>query len=108
MNDYRKGGRSKKANYSTVVMRVPEPIKLEVSKLIEKFHQENELYLSLPIEGEWWEVLGVSKDALGDRVKAAYLKLVKQVHPDVNLKRDAQSRMAAVNAAYRSYKERLK
>ena len=108
MLDYRKGGRSKKANYSTVVMRVPSPIKLEVAKLVEKFHLDNELYLSLPVDGEWWEVLGVSKES-GDRdVKAAYKKLVKLYHPDVNPKRDAEARIAAVNAAYRSYKERLK
>lgn len=107
MSDYRKGGRSKKANYSTVVMRVPEPIKLEVTKLIEKFHRDNEVYLSLPIFGFWWEVLGVPKDAKSDRVKAAYLKLVKQVHPDVNLRLDAEIRMAAINSAYDSYKAGL-
>ena len=83
MTNYRKGGRCKKANYSTVVMRVPEPIKSEVAKLVEKFHQDNEFYLSLPSSGEWWEVLGVSKDDSCDRVKAAYLKLVKLYHPVV-------------------------
>lgn len=103
-----KGGRSKKANYSTVVMRVPSPIKLEVAKLVEKFHQDNQFYLSLPIDGEWWEVLGVSKDDSRDRVKAAYKKLVKLYHPDVNLRSDAELRMSAINFAYNSYKAGLK
>ncbi|MDJ0725217.1 MAG: DnaJ domain-containing protein [Prochloraceae cyanobacterium] len=108
MYELRKGGRSKKANYSTVVMRVPSPIKLEVAKLVEKFHQDNEFYLSLPIDGQWWEVLGVSKDAECDLVKAAYKKLVKLYHPDINPKRDARARMAAINNAYRAYREQLK
>ncbi len=107
MYKLRKGGRSKKANYSTVVMRVPTPIKLEVAKLVEKFHQDNELYLSLPFEGQWWEVLGVSKYASGDRVKAAYKKLVKLYHPDINPKRDARSRMTAINEAYKAYREQF-
>ncbi|MDJ0718686.1 MAG: J domain-containing protein [Prochloraceae cyanobacterium] len=108
MFDCRKGGRCKQANYSTVVMRIPFPIKSEVVQLIEKFHQDNQVYLSLPIDGQWWEILGVSADANADRVKAAYKKLVKLYHPDANFRRDAQKRMAAVNDAYRAYREQLK
>ncbi|MGF1490384.1 MAG: J domain-containing protein [Prochloraceae cyanobacterium] len=108
MFDYRKGGRCKQANYSTVVMRIPFPIELEVTKLVEKFHKENQVYLSIPINGEWWEVLGVSADADASEVKAAYKKLVKLYHPDVNLRRDAEARMAAINNAYRAYREAIK
>jgi DNA-directed RNA polymerase alpha subunit len=33
-----KGGRAKKANYSTVVMRIPAPLKVEVQRLMGEFY----------------------------------------------------------------------
>ena len=33
---------------------------------------------------DYYEVLGVGKDASGDEVKKAFRKLARQYHPDVN------------------------
>lgn len=46
-------------------------------------------YMALPGIGEssgfkWWEVLGVPVNATADQVKAAYLRMVKEHHPDKN------------------------
>ena len=98
-----KGGRSKRANYETVMVRVPLPIKNQVEQLIESFHQENAEYLSLPTQGQWWEVLGLNPWSTKDEVKSAWKKLAQRYHPDVNKRRDAQERMKAVNLAYESF-----
>lgn len=96
-----RGGRAKRANYQTVVMRVPEPVVAEVNAVIARFHSENDLYLALPTTGEWWEVLGVEPDATDKEVKEAYRKLAKLWHPDRNKRNvDAERRFRAVVEAY--------
>lgn len=98
-----KGGRTRRANYATTVMRIPIPIQAQVEALIEEFHRENEAYQQQPTSGCWWEILGVSPRASQDEVKAAYRQLAQQYHPDVNKRLDAHQRAVAVNMAYEQY-----
>ncbi|MDJ0716942.1 MAG: DnaJ domain-containing protein [Prochloraceae cyanobacterium] len=98
-----KGGKGKRANYSTTIVRIPVPIKKQVEELIEKFHRENEEYMKLPLTGKWWEILGVKRNATESEVKLAYKRLSRLYHPDVNLRRDALVRMKALNGAYEIY-----
>ena len=52
-----------------------------------------------------YEVLGVSRDASEQEVTAAYRKLAKKYHPDLNPgDESAQKRMAEVNVAYEEIK----
>jgi len=48
-----------------------------------------------------YEILGVKRDATADEIRAAYRKLAKQHHPDLNPgKREAEEQFKAVNAAH--------
>jgi len=49
---------------------------------------------------DYYEVLGVGKDASGDDIKKAYRKLARQYHPDVNKAADAEDRFKEVKEAY--------
>jgi len=49
---------------------------------------------------DYYEVLGVNKNANGDDIKRAFRKLARQFHPDVNKDRDAESRFKEINEAY--------
>lgn len=49
---------------------------------------------------DYYDVLGLSKDATQDQIKKAYRQKAKAYHPDVNKDADAQDRMKAVNIAY--------
>lgn len=48
----------------------------------------------------YYDILGVSPDAAPDEIRAAYRKLAKQYHPDVNPDPDAQERFIAIQQAY--------
>lgn len=49
---------------------------------------------------DYYQALGVAKDADADAIKAAYRKLARKYHPDVSKEPDAQARMQEVNEAY--------
>ena len=48
----------------------------------------------------YYDILGVSKDASPDDIKSAYRRLAKKYHPDVNKEPDAAEKFKEVNEAY--------
>lgn len=51
-------------------------------------------------EKDYYDVLGVSKDASQDDIKKAYRKLSKKYHPDINKEPGAEQKFKDVNEAY--------
>ena len=49
---------------------------------------------------DYYEVLGVSKDADADTIKKAYRSLAKKYHPDINKSADAPEKFKEVQEAY--------
>jgi curved DNA-binding protein len=49
---------------------------------------------------DYYQVLGVARDAPAEEVKKAYRKLARKYHPDVSKEPDANARMKEVNEAY--------
>lgn len=49
---------------------------------------------------DYYEVLGIGKDASAEDVKKAYRKLARQYHPDVNKAADAEDKFKEVKEAY--------
>lgn len=49
---------------------------------------------------DYYKTLGLKQDADATEVRAAYRKLARTLHPDVNKSPDADERMAEVNEAY--------
>ncbi|MEW6498725.1 MAG: DnaJ domain-containing protein [Cyanobacteriota bacterium] len=75
---------------------------------VEQEEQEPEEILTpsiLPLEGEWWQILGVKPDTSQAEVKKAYRRLAGMFHPDVNKSEEAHERTVAINRAYEKYQE---
>ncbi len=49
---------------------------------------------------DYYDVLGVKKDASAEEIKAAYRKLAMQFHPDRNKSPDAEEKFKEINEAY--------
>lgn len=55
----------------------------------------------MAVKKDYYEVLGVSKQASADDIKKAYRKLAKQYHPDVNSgDKEAEAKFKEANEAY--------
>ena len=49
---------------------------------------------------DYYQALGVARDARAEAIKKAYRKLARKYHPDVSKEADAEKRMKEVNEAY--------
>lgn len=54
----------------------------------------------MAIKRDFYEVLGVSRDASGEEIKKAFRKLAFQYHPDHNNGPDAEDKFKEINEAY--------
>src|SRR5512138_286041 len=51
-------------------------------------------------ERDYYDVLGLGRNASDDEIKSAFRKLARQYHPDVNKESDAEDKFKEVNEAY--------
>ena len=49
---------------------------------------------------DYYEVLGLQKNASADEIKTAFRKLARQYHPDVSQEEDAEEKFKEINEAY--------
>jgi molecular chaperone DnaJ len=49
---------------------------------------------------DYYEVLGVSRDASQEEIKKAFRRLARQYHPDVNRTKEAEEKFKEINEAY--------
>ena len=49
---------------------------------------------------DYYEILGIKRDATDSEVKSAYRKLARKYHPDVNKTKEAEAKFKEINEAY--------
>jgi molecular chaperone DnaJ len=52
------------------------------------------------VQRDYYEILGVSRTATPEEIKAAFRKLARQYHPDVSQEANAEERFKEINEAY--------
>ena len=56
----------------------------------------------------YYETLGIKRDASADEIKKAYRKLARKYHPDISKEADAETQMQAINVAYDTLSDQTK
>lgn len=75
-------------------------------KIWHQYFGTNETTSDSLLTGEWWEVLGVDKNADATLVKRAYRNLARQYHPDLNPSKTAKINMQAIVEAYKNFRRK--
>lgn len=52
------------------------------------------------MEKDYYETLGVDKNASAEEIRRAYKKLAKKYHPDISKEKDAEEKLKSINEAY--------
>lgn len=62
--------------------------------------QKQQFIKKFETERQWWKILKINKNTTTTEIKAAYYKLARQYHPDINPSYEARQMMQIINLAY--------